>query len=204
MKLTLLTVLSAVLAKSASALDWYGDAPDVCNSNLEVDFSEFPDGYLPVDALAGYGIPEICCVISGNRNHECLIEGGRLVVPNDECFEVSVTLTDALYTAGFELTAYFKDEPLDNPISGKPAIDGLVADGHGGLKDLYPNYVMVALPDSFPGRTQTVVREHDFAAAAIYMGHPMAIEKFSYLCHMAAGGSDPHFMRWRAKKRDTL
>ena len=204
MKLTLFTVLSAVLAKSASSLDWYGNAPDVCNSNLEVDFSSFPDGYLAVDALTSYGIPEICCIISGNQSHQCLIKDGRLVTPVDECFEISVTFADALYTAGFELTAYFDKAPLENPISGMPAIDGLVADGSGGLKDLYPNYEMVNLPGSYPGRAQTVVREHDFAAAAIYMGHPMAIEKFSYLCHMAGGGSDPHFMRWRAKKRDSF
>ena len=104
MKFTFSTVLSALLTKSAFAtIDDYGEAPPVCSTNLFVDFSEFPDGFLPTDALADRGIPEICCLVAGNDQHECLIKDGKLMVPEPECFEIAVTFASHLYTAGFEI-----------------------------------------------------------------------------------------------------
>ena len=117
MKFTAFALLAAVLTGSVSAQN------PICSNTLEIDFSDYPDGYLDSTALQDKGIEDIFCVTTSSQ--ECLIQGGKLVVTNKQ-FEVAVTFTGALYTAGFEVTVDFPQAPLPvNPLTqdGMPAID---------------------------------------------------------------------------------
>lgn len=122
MKLTAFAILAALLVASISA-----QLPPICSNSIEIDFSDYPDGPLDSQALVDKGIQDIFCVTTGTGF--CLIEGGKLVVTNDQ-FEIAITFTQALYTAGFEVTIDFPEEPLPNhpvtlgtSLNGLPAID---------------------------------------------------------------------------------